>query len=198
MKVIGLTGSIAMGKSEVAKIFRDNGIPVFDSDAEVHRFYESADAATMLKPIVPKAVADHRVDRKKLSAAIVDEPEVLSKIEPLVHAEIARRRDAFLANAKGQGHSFAVVDIPLLFEKNTDRNVDIAIVVSSPEPLQRERALARPGMTEAKLDMILKRQMPDSEKRRRADIIIENDGTLDDLRRRTETVMTKLKQDTTS
>jgi dephospho-CoA kinase len=194
MKVIGLTGSIAMGKSEVAKIFRYHGIPVFDADKEVHALYHSAEGAGVIGEYVPEAIVDGRVDRGKLSKAVLSNPKLLETIEHVVHAKIAQRRSAFLAKLVADGHVLAVVDVPLLFEKEREKDVDITIVVSSPQHVQTARALARPGMTPEKLEMILKRQMPDTEKRKRADIIIENDGTLEDLRRKTEAVIQTLRK----
>jgi dephospho-CoA kinase len=192
---IGLTGSIAMGKSEVAKAFRESGIPVFDADDEVHRLYNSKQGADLLRNIVPDAIRDETVDRGRLSQLVLQDPSLLPQVEQRVHAEIAARRNHFLAGAQQQGHGLVVLDIPLLFEKATENSLDLTIVVSAPPQLQRQRALARPGMTEEKLDMILKRQMPDAEKRKRADYVIENDASLDDLRQRSIDVITKIKAD---
>jgi dephospho-CoA kinase len=191
MKVIGLTGSIAMGKSEVAKIFADNGIPVFDADREVHALYDSKEGADLLRRFVPQAIIDDRVDRQKLTSLVMQDKTLLERLEPFVHAEISERRKQFVDRARKNQAGLVVLDIPLLFEKNTV-TVDATIVVSAAPEIQRRRALTRPGMTEAKLDMILARQMPDAEKRKRADIIIENNGTLDDLRRATEAVIQRL------
>jgi dephospho-CoA kinase len=194
MIVVGLTGSIAMGKSEVARVFAAHKIPVFDSDREVHRLYDSGDGVALLKPHVPEAIVDGRVNRPKLSEAVLADKSLLEKLETIVHAVIARRRTRFLENAELEGHAIAVVDVPLLFEKAQDTQVDVTIVVSAPEQLQHQRALARPGMTEEKLGMILARQMPDAQKRARADIIIENNGSLEDLRRSTAAVIQKLRK----
>jgi dephospho-CoA kinase len=183
-----------MGKSEVAKIFRDNRIPVFDADREVHLLYDSEAGANLLRPFVPEAIVDSRVSRAKLTEMVLGNRALLEKLETIVHTEVARRRRSFLAEAKSQGADLAVVDVPLLFEKAGDKEVDITIVVSAPLAEQRNRALARPGMTEQKLEMILKRQMPDVEKRNRAHFIIENDGSLEDLRARTEAVITEIRK----
>lgn len=196
MIIIGLTGSIAMGKSEVARVFVGEGLPLFDADKEVHALYDSVAGADLLRSLVPSAVEDGRVDRKKLSDHLVLSPEDLDPIEKIVHAEIARRRKAFLSEIEARGHSFAVVDVPLLFEKGGDKDVDVTVVVSAPADQQRSRALARPGMTDAKLDMILKRQMQDMEKRKRADYVIENTGTLEELRVRTLSVLDAIKKRT--
>ncbi len=194
MIVVGLTGSIAMGKSEVASVFAAHKIPVFDSDKEVHRLYDSGEGVALFKPLVPEAIVGGRVNRPKLSEAVLADKSLLEKLETIVHAEIARRRTRFLENAELQGHAIAVVDVPLLFEKEQDKHVDVTIVVSAPEWLQHQRALARPGMTEEKLEMIRARQMPDAGKRARADIIIENIATLEDLRRTTAAVIQKLRK----
>ena len=196
MKVIGLTGSIAMGKSEVAKIFRAAAIPVFDADAEVHALYDSPEGAALLQPLAPEAISEGKVSRAKLSALVMADKTLLERLEPVVHDAVARRRAEFLRNAEAAGHSLAVVDVPLLFEKGYDKDVDVTLVVSAPEALQRKRALARPNMTEDRLGMILARQMPDAEKRRRADIVIENDGSLEDLLCRVHGVIEDLRRTT--
>jgi dephospho-CoA kinase len=193
MTVIGLTGSIAMGKSEVASILVGEGLPVFDADREVHRLYDSAEGAALIRPLAPLATNDSSVDRKKLSEHLMSKPADLASIEKLVHAEVARRRLAFLEACASNGHALVVVDVPLLFETSGEKDVDVTVVVSAPEQMQRDRALARPGMTVEKLDMIQSRQMPDLEKRRRADYVIENNGSLDDLRQRTLVVLDQIK-----
>lgn len=195
MIVIGLTGSIAMGKSEVARIIADQGTPVFDSDREVHVLYDSAEGAELLRSLAPTALIGGKVDRAKLSRLVLEDPQLLERLETVVHAAVARRRDAFIAETQAKGHGLVVVDVPLLFEKNTDRDVDVTIVVSASEAMQRQRALARPGMTAEKLAMILKRQMPDEEKRRRASHVIENSGSMDTLRARTLAVLRSIKKE---
>ncbi len=195
MIVIGLTGSIAMGKSEVAKILRAEQIPVFDADNEVHALYDSGEGVDLVRPIAPEAIADGKVSRQILSRVVVANPQLLGKLERRVHAAIALRRVAFINQAEAEGRSIVVIDVPLLLENGGDKDVDTTIVVSAPRIIQRQRALARTSMTADKLAMIEKRQMPDSEKRRRADYIIENDGTLDDLRDRTRVVLNRIKKD---
>jgi dephospho-CoA kinase len=191
---IGLTGSIAMGKSEVARILVEAGLPLFDSDLEVHKLYDSAEGAALLLPFVPEAIHNGRVDRSLLSKIVIADQTKLNQLETLVHAEIANRREAFAAAAENDGHSLVVFDVPLLFEKSLEKTVDVTVVVSAPEPEQRQRALAREGMTPEKLDMILSRQMPDREKRKRADYIIENNGTLTDLAERTRAILVQIKR----
>jgi dephospho-CoA kinase len=195
MKVIGLTGSIAMGKSEVADVFRQSGIPVFDADVEVHKLYDSPEGAALLQPLAPDAIRNNRVDRVAITQLILADKNLLNRLEAIVHGEIANRRNHFLAQAEADGHNLAVLDIPLLFEKGTESQVDVTVVVSAPEALQRQRALLRNGMTQQKLDMILKRQMPDVEKRKRATFVIENDGSLQQLRNRAQALLEKLKVD---
>lgn len=191
---IGLTGSIAMGKSEVARILVEAGLPLFDSDKEVHKLYDSAEGAALLSPHVPDAIRNGRVDRSLLSKIVIADQTKLNQLETLVHAEIANRREAFAAAAENNGHSLVVFDVPLLFEKNLEKTVDVTVVVSAPETEQRKRALSRDGMTPEKLDMILSRQMPDREKRKRADYIIENNGTLADLAERTRAILMQIKR----
>jgi shikimate dehydrogenase len=189
LMIIGLTGSIAMGKTEVARILSENGLPVFDADQDVHALYDSDRGAALLRPFAPTAVLGNKVDRPHLTALVMADKSLLEKLETVVHAEIAKRREAFIATAAEQGHAIVVVDVPLLFEKNGHADVTSTIVVSSTASRQHARAMARPGMTQAKFDMILSRQMPDHEKRQRADHIIENDGTLKDLQDRTLAVL---------
>src|ERR1700733_646472 len=165
MKVIGLTGSVAMGKSEAARYFVSRGFPVFDSDREVHRLYDSAEGAALLWPHAPQAVIDGIVDRQKLSALVLKDPALLKKLEALVHAEIRKRRNNFVAESEKAGAKAVILDIPLLFETGAEKDMDATIVVSSSPENQRARAMARPGMTEEKLHMILARQMPDAQKR---------------------------------
>lgn len=184
MIVIGLTGGIAMGKSEVARIMNSQGIAVFDSDSEVHQFYRSEDGIRMVGDLVPEAVLDGKIDRERLGKRVLGDPALLKQLEKGVHAEIRRRRDTFIATEQAKGHAMVAVDVPLLFETGADRDVDTTIVVSAREDLQRERAMKRPGMTAEKLDMIIKRQMPDAEKRRRAGHVIETNGSLEELRER--------------
>jgi dephospho-CoA kinase len=192
MKVIGLTGSIAMGKTTVANIFKSEGVPVFDSDDAVHQLYNSKEGANLIANFVPDAVKDHKVDRQILSKHVVANPTLLSKLEPIVHAEIRKMRQAFIDNASKQNHPLVLLDIPLLFETKADADVDSVIVVSAPKEVQRQRAMLRNGMTEEKLRRILERQMPDKEKRLRADYIIENTGDMEDLKTKTLHLIRKL------
>jgi dephospho-CoA kinase len=194
MITVGLTGSIAMGKSEVSRMFQTYGIPVFDSDKEVHAFYDSNEGVALLRPFIPEAIVDEKINRAILSSLVLQNPARLNQLENIVHAEIATRRSKFKEQSKAADLPLIVFDIPLLFEKHMEKTVDVSVVVSSPAELQKQRALARPGMTLEKLEMILSRQMPDAEKRERADYHIENNGSLKDLEVRTLAVLNSIKK----
>ena len=179
--VVGLTGSIAMGKSTVAQMFADLGVPVFDADAVV-RVLQGPDGALLpaIEAAFPGSTGAAGVDRAALGKAVFGDPQALTRLEALVHPAVQEERRAFLIN-HGQA-PFVIFDIPLLFEKGGVADVDTVIVVSAPAPLQRQRALARPGMTEEKLAQILALQMPDAEKRARADHVIDTGGSLEATR----------------
>jgi dephospho-CoA kinase len=172
MIVLGLTGSVGMGKSATAKIFADEGVPVFDADAAVHRLYEG-EAVPLIAAAFPETVLAGRVDRERLSRAVVGNNEAFARLEAVIHPLVRKAREKFLAAAKAKGAKVAVLDIPLLFETGGEREVDKIVVVSAPHVVQKERVLARPGMTEAKFSAIVAKQMPDSEKKKRADFMID-------------------------
>jgi dephospho-CoA kinase len=182
MIVLGLTGSIGMGKSTVGRMFADEGVPVFDADAAVHRL--QGPAGTLVAAIeahFPGTTGPGGVDRGALAERVLGEPESLRRLEALIHPAVAREREAFLA-----AHASAplvVLDIPLLFEAGGAEQVDRIAVVSAPPDVQRERVLARPGMTAEKFEHILARQLPDAEKRARADFVIDTRGPLEETRR---------------
>ncbi|WP_138466272.1 dephospho-CoA kinase [Poseidonocella sp. HB161398] len=168
---LGLTGSIGMGKSTTAKIFAELGCDVWDADAAVHRLYGPAGAAVPgMAQLHPEAVVDGAICRARLKEWIAADPAALRQIEALVHPLVAADRAGFLANSTAR---IVVFDIPLLFENGTEAEMDAVAVVTAPAEVQRARVLERPGMTEAQLDLILARQMPDAEKRARADYLIE-------------------------
>ena len=169
---LGLTGSIGMGKSTTAAMFRDAGVPVWDADAAVHRLYaEGGDAVAPVAALAPAAVSDGRVDRERLKAALAADPGLLDRLEEIVHPLVRADRAAFL-RARPDA-PLVVLDIPLLFETGGAEDCDAVLVVTADAQTQRRRVLSRPGMTEATFDRILSRQMPDAEKRRRADHVIE-------------------------
>ena len=193
MIVVGLTGSIAMGKSETAKMFATRGIPVFDSDAAVHELYSVGGAAVEpLRTVVPETIVDGGVDRRKLASAVQADPGLLGRIEAIVHPLVKSRQLSFLVEAASRS-DIAVLDIPLLFETKREKDVDIVIVVSAGATLQRERALARAGMTAEKLDFIVSRQVPDAEKRARADYVIDTSVSLADTARRVDEIITEIR-----
>lgn len=192
MKIIGLTGSIATGKSEVARRLRENGIAVFDADAAVHDIYAEPVSAAKIAQVFPTVLVAGRIDRGLLSAHLAKSPQDLRKLEAIVHPLVRERRQAFLKSHAGQ--DFVVLDIPLLFETGAEKEMDAVVVVTTTPAEQRRRALARPGMTVEKLELILSRQMPMVEKLAHADFVIENTGTLDDLRRMVDELIPRLRQ----
>lgn len=194
MITIGLTGSIAMGKSEVAKIFATQGIPVFDSDLAVHELYGKGGAAVAaIASLVPSAIVDGAVDRRRLAAAVLEDQAVLRKIEAVVHPLVKARQKMFLAQAEARGYDIAVLDIPLLFETGREEEVDVIVVVSAGVELQRERALRRPGMTPEKLNFILSRQLPDQQKCSRAHYVIDTSVSLEDTAREVSRVIVAIR-----
>lgn len=194
MLLIGLTGSIGMGKSETAKMFAAEGIPVYDADAEVHKLYQKGGAAIApIAEIFPGAVKDGAVDRALLSREVIGKPEQLKKLETVVHPLVGEANRAFLENAAKAGAEMVLLDIPLLFETGGRERVDVIVVVSAPFELQRERVLARPDMTEEKFMDIFAKQVPDAEKRAGADYIIESDKGLDHARAQVKAVIEDLK-----
>ncbi|MGI9525125.1 MAG: dephospho-CoA kinase [Hyphomicrobiaceae bacterium] len=173
MLIVGLTGSIGMGKSTAAGRMRDLGLPVFDADNVVHTLYEGEAAASIEEAFANTTLAG-RVDRVALSRALLEDPSGFEKLEAIVHPMVRERQRAFLVQNANLGADIAVVEIPLLFESLGDARVDVTIVVSAPYEVQRDRVLERPGMTQEKFDQILSRQISDSEKRRRADFVVDS------------------------
>jgi dephospho-CoA kinase len=188
--IVGLTGSIASGKSEVARILRQRGLPVFDADAAVHELYQRSDVASGVARLFPGSMVDGKVDRARLSAALRQQPASLTQLEALVHPLVRAERAAFMS--RHASAPIAVLDIPLLFETGSDKEVDITLTVTTTPELQRQRALARPGMTVEKLDFILANQMPAAEKAAMSDYVIDNSGTLEELERSVDRLLPKL------
>jgi dephospho-CoA kinase len=195
MLKIGLTGSIGMGKTTVAKMFAAHGIPVFDADAAVHRLYERGGAAVApVGAAFPGAVKDGVVDRAALSALVVGKPAEIKRLEAIVHPLVGKLREDFLQQAEARGEPMAVLEIQMLLEGNSARTLDSIVVVSAPEAMQRDRALARPGMSEAKLAGILANQMPDAEKRARADYVIDTGVSLVETERQVAALIAELRK----
>jgi dephospho-CoA kinase len=195
MIVLGLTGSIAMGKTETARMFAARGVPVFDSDSAVHSLYaQGGDAVPEVAALTPDAIVDGSVDRRRLAALVQAEPSLLRRIESVVHPLVEAMQREFLESTAAKGADMALLDIPLLFEKNREDDVDVIIVVSAGEQLQRQRALSRAGMTEEKLDFILARQLPDAQKRARADYVIDTSESLAETAREVERVIADVRR----
>jgi dephospho-CoA kinase len=181
MLILGLTGSIGMGKSTTAKLFEEAGVPVYDADAAVHRIYQG-EAAPAIEAAFPGTTVHGKVDRAKLSAKVVHDPAAIKQLEQIVHPMLAASRQTFLDNAERSGAPVVVMDIPLLFETGGEKRVDAVIVVTTSPENQRERIMARGTMTKEALDAILARQMPDAEKRKRADFVVDTSHGLDPVR----------------
>ncbi len=182
MTILGLTGSIGMGKSTTAALFREAGVPVFDSDAAVHALYRG-EAVPLIAARFPGVVQDGTVDRARLGAFVLRDADALQRLETLVHPLVRQRQEAFRAASVAAGHRLLVFYIPLLFETGARDRVDLVVVVSAPEAVQKARVLARPGMTEEKLAAILAKQLPDRDKRRQAHAVIETGFGLEPARR---------------
>ena len=193
--VAGLTGSIGMGKTETAKLFARLGVPIFDSDAAVHVLYDKGGAAVApIAEAFPGAVIDGRVDRPKLMQQVKGNEAAFQRLEAIVHPLVLHARAAFLDDAAGKGAPFVILDIPLLFETGGQKAVDAVIVVSAPAEVQRDRVLKRPGMTLEKLEAIHTRQMPDAEKRAKADFVIETDKGLEHAFEQVKSVAEELRR----
>ena len=188
MIVLGLTGSIGMGKSTTATLFAEAGVPVYDADATVHMLYEG-EAVSAIEAAFPGTTANGKVDRSKLSARVVHDPAAIKRLEQIVHPMLGASRQKFLDDAERSGAAVAVVDVPLLFETGGEKRVDAVVVVTTTPELQRQRILARDNMTSEKLDAILARQLPDAEKRRRADFVVDTSDGLDPVRLRIRDIL---------
>ena len=181
MRILGLTGSIGMGKSTTAKLFMEAGVPVYDADAAVHKIYEG-EAAPAIEAAFPGTTAGGKVDRARLSAKVVHDPAAMKQLEQIVHPMLGASRRQFLEAAEQSGAPVVVMDIPLLFETGGEKRVDAVVVVTTGPETQRERILARGTMTPEALDAILARQLPDPEKRRRADFVVDTSHGLEPVR----------------
>jgi dephospho-CoA kinase len=191
MLILGLTGSIGMGKSTTAKLFAEAGVPVYDADAAVHKIYEG-EAAPAIEAAFPGTTADGKVDRVKLSAQVLHNPAAIKQLEQIVHPMLGASRQKFLDEAERSGAPVAVVDVPLLFETGGEKRVDAVVVVTTSPEAQRERILARDNMTGEKLDAILARQLPDAEKRKRADFVVDTSHGLDPVRARIRDILAEV------
>ncbi|MBS3649764.1 dephospho-CoA kinase [Pseudaminobacter sp. 19-2017] len=191
MIVLGLTGSIGMGKSTTARMFVEAGIPVHDSDEAVHRLYAGI-AAPLVEEAFPGTVKNGKVDRTELATRVLGKPEALRKLEAIIHPLVRANADAFLARHREAGAPLAVLDIPLLFETGGRGRVDKVVVVTASPDIQRQRVLARTGMTEDKFQAILSKQVPDSEKRRLADYVIDTGHGMKAARRAVAAIVAEL------
>jgi dephospho-CoA kinase len=192
MIILGLTGSIGMGKSTTAKLFAEAGVPVYDADAIVHMIYQGEAvpaAVSAIEAAFPGTTADGKVDRNKLSAQVVQDPAAIKRLEAIVHPMLGASRQKFLDDAEQSGAPVAVVDIPLLFETGGEKRVDAVVVVTTSPEIQRQRVLARDNMTDEKLGAILARQLPDAEKRKRADFVVDTSHGLDPVRARIRDIL---------
>jgi dephospho-CoA kinase len=188
MVVIGLTGSLGMGKSTALRFFAEAGVPVYDADEAVHRLY-AGEAAASIEAAFPGTTGEHGVDRARLAQAVLGDPAALARLEAIVHPLVRREEQRFLEAAEKAEARVAVLDIPLLFETGGDARVDAVVVVSAPPEMQRARAFERPGMTEDKFRALVAKQMPDEEKRRRADFVVDSSQNLDYARAQVHAIL---------
>jgi len=195
VKTIGLTGSIGMGKSTTAAMFEDEGVPVYDADAEVHRLYAKGGAAAApLEEAFPGVTQDGAVDRAALAERVVGDHAAMDRLNRIVHPLLGASRAAFFERARASGTDWVVLDIPLLFETGGEKNVDVVVVVSAPAAVQRERVLAREGMSEARLDGILARQTADADKRARAHFVVDTGEGFETARAQVRGILKTLRE----
>jgi dephospho-CoA kinase len=192
MLVLGLTGSIGMGKTTTARFFADEGVPVLDADAVVHQLYDG-EAVAAIETAFPGTSRDGRIEREELSRRVVGNPEALKQLEAIVHPLVRAAQARFLADAERSGAPVAVLDVPLLFETGGERRVDAVVVVSAPADVQRARTLDRAGMTAEKFEALLQKQMPDDEKRRRADFVVDTSQSLDSARAQVRAILASVR-----
>ena len=179
--VLCLTGSLGMGKSRTAKFFAEQGVPVYDADAVVHELY-AGEAVPVIDRAFPGALVDGKVDRARLAALVLGDDAALARLESIVHPLVAARREKFLADARANKAKAVLLDVPLLFETRGERVCDAVVVVSAPADMQRQRAFERPGMSEEKFTALLAKQLPDADKRQRADFIVDTSQSFDHAR----------------
>jgi dephospho-CoA kinase len=191
MFILGLTGSIGMGKSTTAKFFAEAGVPVYDADAAVHRLYEG-EASPAIEAAFPGTTADGKVDRAKLATSVLGDGAAIKRLESIVHPLVHAARERFLTETERNGAPIAVLDIPLLFETGGDKRCDAVVVVSAPAELQRQRAFERAGMNEPKLAAIMANQMPDAEKRRRADFVVDTSRGFEHARAQVRDILARV------
>jgi dephospho-CoA kinase len=191
MFILGLTGSIGMGKTTTAQLFAEEGVPVHDSDAAVHRLYEG-EAVDAIEAAFPGTTANGQVDRQKLGAQVVKDAAALKRLEAIVHPLVRQSETRFLEQAGARGEKIVLLDIPLLYETGGEQRVDAVVVVTAPADMQRKRVLTRPGMTPEKLDALLAKQLPDSEKRARADFVVDSGGGLEKAREQVRNILAKV------
>lgn len=189
--VLCLTGSLGMGKSTAARFFAEEGVPVHDSDATVHALYEG-EATPLIEQAFPGSTAGGKVDRTKLADMVLNDKAALARLEAIVHPMVTASRQKFLTEARRRSAKVVVLDVPLLFETGADHGCDAVVVVSAPSEIQRKRAFERPGMTDDKLAAILAKQMPDAEKRRRADFVVDSSQSFDHTRAQIGEILRKV------
>ena len=191
MFILGLTGSIGMGKTTTARLFAEAGVPVHDADAAVHALYEG-EVVAAIEAAFPGSTAAGKVDREKLGRRVVNDPAAFKRLEAIVHPLVRQSETRFLADARARGAPVAVLDIPLLYETGGEARVDAVVVVSAPGEMQRERALQRPAMTVDKLESLLAQQLPDAEKRRRADFIVDSGHGIEHARKQVNEILARV------
>lgn len=195
MLKIGLTGSIGTGKSTAAEIFRIKGIPVFDADEEVHKLYKSDGMAVpLIRNLCSEAVENGAINRTILVEKIKNDPTLLDKIQKIIHPLVHEKRNNFIKEHVSKNTPFVIFDIPLLFETNADKELDYVIVITAPPAIQKRRLMLRSNMTEEKLAFFLERQMPNSEKIRRADFVLNNDATIEELKKQITKLLDKINE----
>ena len=195
MRVIGLTGSIASGKSTTAKMFARHGVPVHDADAAVHRLYRG-EAVAPVEAAFPGVSVDGAIDRARLAERVVGDQAALARLEAIVHPLVRESENAFLAREEARGTRVVVIDVPLLFETGETNRADVLVVTTVAPEIQRARVLARPGMTAAKLEALLARQMPDAEKRKRAHFLVDSGNGLEAAEREVDAILKALSAST--